>query len=108
MKICKRKQIVSILTVVVLFVSGSFVTVNAATDGKLAESVKNFITITINGNKYKAIESGKDVDENGNEYLRYTLKPTDNDEEMVVQNDNNADNKNMDINYDVNETEDVE
>ncbi len=74
MKICKRKQIVSILSVVILFVSGSFVTVNAATDGKLAKSVKNFITITINGNQYEATESSRGVDENGNEYVKYTFR----------------------------------
>ncbi len=79
MKICKRKQIVSILSLVILFVSGSFVTVNAVTDGKLAENVKKLITITINGNQYEAAEVSRDVDEDGNEYLKYTLKPIDND-----------------------------
>lgn len=108
MKISKRKQIVSIFSAVVLLVSGSFVTVNAATDGKLAENVKNFITITINGNKYDAVEHSKGVDENGNEYLEYKLKPTDNDEEIVIQIENNIDNENMDINYNVNEADDFD
>lgn len=106
MKTYKRKQIVSIFAVIVLFVTGSFATVNAATDGELVENVKNFITVKFgDGNEYKAVEVRKGVDENGNEYLEYELKPLDSDEEYSLQIENTADKENMDITYDVNEAE---
>ena len=48
MKINKKQRIISVTVVLMLFVSGSFISVNAATNGKLAESVGEFINIKIN------------------------------------------------------------
>lgn len=43
MKINKKKQILSLAAVIVLFLSGGFITVNAATDGQLANNIKDKI-----------------------------------------------------------------
>ena len=40
MKINQRKQVVSVLTATLIVLSGGFLTVNAATDGKLVEDIK--------------------------------------------------------------------
>lgn len=56
MKISFRKQVLTICLVVVILLSGSFVGVNAATDGKLIESVNSFMEEM----KAKLIASGTD------------------------------------------------
>lgn len=43
MKINKKKQILSLAAVIILFLSGGFITVNAATDGQLANNIKDKI-----------------------------------------------------------------
>ena len=43
MKISRRKTITSVIAILLVFMSGSFLTVNAATDGQLAKDVKNII-----------------------------------------------------------------
>ena len=50
MKISKRKQIISLCATTIILLSGSFLTVNAATEGKLVEDIKE---------KYKEIIMGK-------------------------------------------------
>ena len=47
MKMNKRKQIISIAAVVLVMITGSFFTVNAATDGELVKKIKDRINITI-------------------------------------------------------------
>ncbi len=47
MKMSKRKQIISIAAVVLVMITGSFFTVNAATDGELVKKIKDRINITI-------------------------------------------------------------
>lgn len=43
MKINRKKQILSLAAVIILFLSGGFITVNAATDGQLANNIKDKI-----------------------------------------------------------------
>ncbi len=43
MKINKKKQILSLAAVIILFLSGGFITVNAATDGQLVNNIKDKI-----------------------------------------------------------------
>lgn len=45
MKASKRKQILSVVMVMAVTLTGSFITVNAATDGELAQKVKNTIQV---------------------------------------------------------------
>ena len=47
MKISKRKQAISLCATVIILLSGSFLTVNAATDGKIAEGIKEELTIRL-------------------------------------------------------------
>lgn len=47
MKINKKKQILSIAAMMIIMVTGSFFTVNAATDGELVKKIKEKINITI-------------------------------------------------------------
>lgn len=89
MKINKRKQIVSICAVAVIMLSGSFFTVNAATDGKLVESVKEkyeeIIFVKLDKDNYKiTTQEGK----NGDEEVVYTVKVTeDGNEEYKMEVD---------------------
>ena len=41
MRIERKKQVISLTMVVVLFLTGGFMTVNATTDGQLTENIKN-------------------------------------------------------------------
>lgn len=93
MRISKKKAIISIAAVIMIFISGSFVTVNAATEGKLVENVKGLINVTFNESKYKKVESKKGVDEQGNEYTECVIESLDGDAEYVIRN--------MDTEYDV-------
>ena len=43
MKINKKKQILSLSAVIILFLSGGFITVNAATEGQLVNNIKDKI-----------------------------------------------------------------
>ena len=47
MKISKKKQIISIAAMAIIMVTGSFFTVNAATNGELVKKIKEKINITI-------------------------------------------------------------
>ena len=40
MRVNKKKQVISLCVVAVVFLSGSFFTANAATEGKLVENIK--------------------------------------------------------------------
>ena len=76
MKLNQRKHAISLCAIVVVLLSGSFLTVNAATDGKLAEKLQEYTGIlTFNDvdNTYtiKNIEEGVDPTE-GN-IITYTL-----------------------------------
>lgn len=45
MKMSKRKQVLSVVAIMTVMLTGSFVTVNAATDGELAQKVKDTIQV---------------------------------------------------------------
>lgn len=79
MKLSKRKQAISICTAILLVLSGGFLTVNATTDGKLVEDIKDKIVIKINHDDYKITTS---QDENGEEI--YTVHINE-DEEMKFE-----------------------
>lgn len=84
MKISKRKTIISLTALFLILISGSFLTVNAATDGQLVQDVKDLITVKFDTSKYKKTESKEGVDEYGNEYYQCTLESLDGNEEVEI------------------------
>ncbi len=109
MKISKRKQAISLCATVIILLSGSFLTVNAATDGQLAENIKEkykeIITINYDESKYKIVdvEEGKDPVSGGNT-VTYRATSIDNTEEMVtIINTDNLDGENLKLDWDINE-----
>lgn len=96
MKMSKRRAIISITALVLILLSGSFFTVNAATDGQLAKDVKDLITFTFDTSKYKQTESKEGVDDQGNEYYQYTLESLDGQEEVMIMTYKDA---NVEVNY---------
>lgn len=108
MKISKRKQAISLCATVIILLSGSFLTVNAATDGQLAENIKEkykeIITINYDESKYKIVdvEEGKDPVSGGNT-VTYRATSIDNTEEMVtIINTDNLDGENLKLDWDIN------
>lgn len=75
MKLNKRKQIISVLTASLIILSGGFLTVNAATDGKLVEEIKHVITIKLdNDGKYKVTT---EKNSEGDEIVKYKIDNLD-------------------------------
>lgn len=103
MKMSKRRTIISLTALFLILVSGSFLTVNAATDGQLAQDVKDLITFTFDTSKYKQTEGQKGVDENGNEYYHYILESLDGKEEVEIMTYKD---ENVTVNYEPTEDED--
>ena len=109
MKIENRKKVISLCATVILLLSGSFLTVNAATDGKLAEDIKEkykeIITIDYDQSKYKIVDvqEGKDPI-SGENTVTYRATSIDNLEEMdtVIYTDN-LDDENLKLNWNVTE-----
>lgn len=62
MKLDKRKQIVSLAVVAIVIFAGSFLSVNAATNGELVEKVKDSIKVVL------IREDGKEEQLKGNTY----------------------------------------
>lgn len=67
MKINMKKQIFSVLAVIMLVLVGGFFSVNAATDGKLIENIKEVIKVTMIKDDGVAVQlDGKEyTDSNG-------------------------------------------
>lgn len=109
MKIENRRKVISLCATVVLLLSGSFLTVNAATDGKLAEDIKEkykeIINIDYDQSKYKFVdmEEGKDS-VSGSNTVTYRFISNDNLEEMdtVIYTDN-LNEENLKFNWNITE-----
>ncbi len=86
MKIEKRKQIVSLCATTLILLSGSFFTVNAATEGKLVEDIKEkykeFITIDYDQSKYKLTNVKEEKTSTGENTIHYTLMSEDGEEQI--------------------------
>lgn len=96
MKISKRKQAISVFTAIIIVLSGGLLTVNAATDGKLVEDIKQkceeMIVVKLDNDNYK-ITSEKD--ENGEEYITYTVQVDENEEHQYEINKDVLEKQNM-------------
>lgn len=74
MKINKKKQILSLVAVIILFLSGGFITVNAATEGQLANNIKDKIIKVVfvdNNSEEKELEGKISTDSTGNVWETY-------------------------------------
>ena len=76
MKINKRKQILSLMIVSVIMLTGSFITVNAATNGQLAEKVKDTIQVifTDKDGKQEEIKGSTYTDSNNHTIEKYEIE----------------------------------
>ena len=93
MKIRKRKEVISLCAVILIFLSGSFITVNAATDGKLAETIKEkyeeIVVVKVDEDKYKVVNEGvQNID--GEDYISYKITSNDGLEEqdLLINSEN--------------------
>lgn len=108
MKLKQRKQAISMCAVAIILLSGSFFTVNAATDGKLVEEIKNkyeeMIVVRIDENKYKVTETKDGIDENGDKTITYTVQSVDGEEEISIEaNKEVVEEENLQVEAEVNE-----
>lgn len=99
MKISKRNKVISICAALMIVVSGGLFTVNAATDGKVAEEIKKFITIDYDQSKYKVVTENQTEVIDGDEYVRYELQSIDGQEEIeTLINKSELKNQNLTVN----------
>lgn len=82
----KRKHIISLCATTVIVLSGSFFSVNAATDGKLVEDIKEkykeIITIDYDQSKYKITDVKEEKLPTGQNTVTYRMTSNDGQEEM--------------------------
>lgn len=78
MKINMKKQVFAILAVIMLVLVGGFFSVNAATDGKLIENIKEVIKVTIIKDDGVVVQlDGKEyTDSNGDNWVHYENENT--------------------------------
>lgn len=99
MKISKRNKVISICAALMIVVSGGLFTVNAATDGKVAEEIKKFITIDYDQSKYKVVTENQTEVIDGDECVRYELQSIDGQEEIeTLINKSELKNQNLTVN----------
>ncbi len=84
MKLNKRKQVLSVVAMMVIMLTGSFFTVNAATDGKVVEEIKKAITIKYDESKYKVVTENQIENIDGEEYVKYEIVSNDGTEEYTT------------------------
>ena len=104
MKISKRKQVLSLLTVITIMLAGSFLTVNAATNGELAEKIKDTIKVIFvdkDGNKQEV--KGNTYTDNNNHIIEEYRVEDDEIEHIVVIDKTLMNDTNLVANSTVNE-----
>lgn len=96
MKINKRKQIVSLVAVMLIMLTGSFITVNAATNGELAEKAKDTIQVifTDKDGKQEEVKGTTYTDSNNHTIEKYHIEK-DGAEHTIEVDKNNLDNQNL-------------
>ncbi len=90
MKISKQKQAISVLMAMIVLFSGGFLTVNAATDGKLVEEIRQkyeeIIVVKLDEDNYKITT---EKDNNGKEYISYRIQTDEIEEVECIFYENN-------------------
>lgn len=113
MKISKKKQIISIAAMAVIMVTGSFFTVNAATDGELVKKIKEKINITIvneDGTEETLEDANIYVTDNNEYVVEYLIKDDSNTQSQneesfkIYTNTLEEENKTVDAKVSENET----
>ena len=96
MKINKRKQIVSLVAVMLIMLTGSFITVNATTNGELAEKAKDTIQVifTDKDGKQEEVKGTTYTDSNNHTIEKYHIEK-DGAEHTIEVDKNNLDNQNL-------------
>lgn len=95
MRVNKKKQVISLCVVAVVFLSGSFFTANAATEGKLVENIKQkcneIVNIKYDESKLKLVENKEEKD-----HAEYRLETIDGESETIIvyMNKNNLETEN--------------
>lgn len=106
MKLNKRKQILSLVSVMIIMLAGGFATVNAATDGELAEKVKDTIQVifTEKDGKQEEVRGTTYTDSNNRTIEKYQIEK--NGAEYTLEVDkNNLDDSNLTFKENINEEE---
>ena len=113
MKISKKKQIISIAAMAIIMVTGSFFTVNAATDGELVKKIKEKINITIvneDGTEETLEDTNIYVTDNNEYVVEYLIKDDSNTQSQteesfkIYTNTLEEENKTVDAKVSENET----
>lgn len=98
MRISKRRAIISVTALILIFMSGSFLTVNAATDGQLAKDVKDLINVTFNQADYKPVKTEEYTTQDGTKRKVYRFESTDGTAEVDIVDEGNTE---FDISYEI-------
>ena len=113
MKISKKKQIISIAAMAIIMVTGSFFTVNAATNGELVKKIKEKINITIvneDGTEETLEDANIYVTDNNEYVVEYLIKDDSNTQKQteesfkIYTNTLEEENKTVDAKVSENET----
>ena len=99
MKLNKKKQIISIAAVAVIMLAGGFFTVNAATNGELANNIKNTIKVVLvkDDGTENEVEGKTYTDSNNHTIVKYETE--NNGTKQTLEADKtNLDKENLTIN----------
>ena len=98
MKINMKKQVFAVLAVIMLVLVGGFFSVNAATDGKLIENIKEVIKVTMIKDDGVVVQlDGKEyTDSNGDNWVHY-----ENENTQIDVNKKEIDVNNLSLEYEV-------
>lgn len=107
MRLNMKKQIMSLCAVLTLVMAGGIVTVNAATDGKLLDTIKETIKVTfVNDDGIKEELEGKTyTDYKGDTWVQYE-KDTSAGSFKTEINKNTLDEENLEVEASMKETKD--
>lgn len=104
MKINKRKQVLSLVAVMVIMLTGSFITVNAATNGELVEKVKDTIQVIFvdKDGKQEEVKGTTYTDYNNHTIEKYKTEKNGTEHTLEVDK-NNLDESNLTIKDNIND-----
>lgn len=104
MKINTRKQVLSLVAVMVIMLTGSFITVNAATNGELAEKVKDTIQVIFvdKDGKQEEVKGTTYTDSNNHTIEKYKTEKNGTEHTLEVDK-NNLDESNLTIKDNIND-----
>lgn len=104
MKLNKRKQILSLVAVITIMLTGSFITVNAATNGELTEKVKDTIQVifTDKNGKQEEVRGNTYTDSNNHTIKEYKIEK-DGAEHILKVDKTELDGENLTIKESIND-----